>query len=32
MSKVIEFVGFACIVISGVIGLAIFFDVLVQGV
>jgi hypothetical protein len=32
MSKFLEFVGFACIVISGVIGLAIFFDVLVQGV
>ena len=32
MNKVIEFVGFACIVIGGVVGLAIFFDVLVQGV
>jgi hypothetical protein len=32
MSKFLEFVGFACIVTCGVIGLAIFFDVLVQGV
>jgi len=32
MSKVTEFVGFAFIVIIGVIGLAVYFDVLVQGV
>jgi hypothetical protein len=32
MSKFLEFVGFACIVICGVVGLAIYFDVLVQGV
>ena len=32
MSKVIEFVGFALIVIIGVIGLAVYFDVLVQGI
>jgi hypothetical protein len=28
MNKVIEFVVFACIVIGGVIGLAMYFDVL----
>ena len=28
MSKFLEFVGFVCIVISGVIGLAVYFDVL----
>ena len=32
MSKVIEFVGFALVVACGVIGLAVYFDVLVQGV
>jgi hypothetical protein len=32
MSRFLEFVGFACIVIGGVVGLAIFFDVLVQGI
>jgi hypothetical protein len=32
MSKFLEFVGFACIVVGGVIGLAVWFDVLVQGV
>ena len=32
MSKVIEFVGFAFIVICGVLGLAVYFDVLVQWV
>ena len=30
MSKVIEFVGFACIVVGGVIGLAVYFDVLIK--
>jgi hypothetical protein len=28
MSKFLEFVGFACIVVGGVIGLAMYFDVL----
>jgi hypothetical protein len=28
MSKFLEFVGFACIVIGGVVGLAMYFDVL----
>ena len=28
MNKVIECVGFACIVIGGVVGLAMYFDVL----
>jgi hypothetical protein len=28
MNKVIEFVGFACIVTCGVLGLAVYFDVL----
>jgi len=30
MSKFLEFVGFACIVVGGVIGLAVWFDVLVK--
>ena len=31
MSKFLEFVGFACIVIGGVVGLAMYFDVLYKG-
>ena len=31
MNKVIEFVGFALIVTFGVIGLAVYFDVLIKG-
>ena len=30
MSKFLEFVGFACIVIGGVVGLALYFDVWVK--
>ena len=32
MSKFLEFVCFAFIVVGGVLGLAVYFDVLVQGV
>ena len=32
MNKFLEIVGFACIVVGGVIVLAVYFDVLVQGV